>query len=150
SGNVGAKGPGGLAGANPGTAGGNTTFITTAVSPVTYTAGGGPGGAAGSAFTPPLFQGATSGRTCTNGDVQEPGAPSLAALSMGVVSSGTATSLGGASHYGFPDATSLVGGPNSSVAGSAGTGKGAGGGGAAANGTGSAAAGGDGTDGIVI
>lgn len=146
---VGAKGTGGTAGNNAGTAGSNTTFTATGGGGTVYTAGGGSAGNGGSGGTPPGVGGAaTAGGTCTNGDVQKPGGPSLHNLSL---ANGEALGGGGgSSHYGAGAPTNNGGGANASSAGSAGTGKGAGGSGAAGSGSGVARAGGDGTDGFII
>lgn len=145
---VGAKGTGGTAGNNAGTAGGNTTFTDTAGSPTVYTGAGGSAGPGGGATTSPRAGVPTDGGSTTNGDDKKPGSASIA--SQWFAATSMLTGGGGHSHYGFGGKPSRVSGSNQSVAGTAATGKGAGGSGAGTNGTGAAAAGGDGTDGTII
>lgn len=147
TGSVGAHGAGGSAGLNPGANGGNTTFVTTAGSPVTYTAGGGAGGAAFAAGGSPNVGGGAAGGTCTNGDDQQPGGASSFTTSMSTAFN--IGSSGGLSRYSNGTTQSFAGAGTSS-AGITGSGKGGGGSGAVAEGGGGAKAGGDGTDGEVI
>lgn len=150
TGNVGAKGTGGTSGAaNDGTDGGDTTFITTAGSPVTYTAGGGKKGLGGAAHIGSTFVAVSSaGGSCTNGDDLQPGQAS----DIGIAASATnlCSGAGGAGRYGFGGQSARANAANPTVAGNAATGKGGGGSGAITGGSGASVAGGDGTDGIVI
>lgn len=138
---VGAKGTGGSAGANNGTAGGDTTLT---VGATTYTAKGGPGGIGATAVNGVSINlGGAGPAISTNGDVNgggEPGAPGMG-LSATVVKSGQ----GGTSAFGGAGASAKTQG-----AGAAAIGFGSGGAGACLINGGASVAGGNGGDGVLI
>lgn len=149
TGNVGAKGVGGAAGNNNGSAGGDTTFVDTAGSPTTYTARGGNGGEfQGSAALPLGPRVGVAGGTATNGDVNVPGGPSGIAFSINTGS--VAGGNGGSSRF-SGGALSVSASGSGGTAGNSAAGKGGGGSGAVSvNNAGGNKAGGDGSDGFVI
>ena len=144
---VGAGGTGGLSGNNAGGNGGSTTFTTTGGSPVTYTAGGGLGGFAGSSLAAPIIAGGNTGGTATNGDINITGGPSCYGFAGNTFSA--ITGAGGASQLGqgglgafIPNASHLAGWPGLNYGGGAS--------GAGSSNGGGAAAGGAGGNGILI
>lgn len=144
---VGVKGTGGLAGANAGNAGGDTTFTATGGGTV-YTAAGGNGGPAGGAAAVPQRSSTATGGAGTNGDINISGG---AAVRNFIISTSLGLGgVGGSGRFSNAAAASAITAVNTSAAGAAATGKGGGGGGAVAVGTGAAAAGGDGSDGMII
>jgi hypothetical protein len=146
---VGAKGSGGTAGANNGTAGSNTTFTDTAGSPTVYTAGGGAAGTFIGTFGVGLITASAAGGTATNGDTSRPGGVGpwgYSPATTQVIAPG-----GGSSMYdpGAPPVSQFA--INSSVAGNSAAGFGGGGGAAVSEGaTATARAGGDGSNGVII
>lgn len=144
---VGAGGAGGASGAdNVGTAGADTTFIST--TPTTYTAAGGEAtrnGVVAGANT--QLGGLNYGGTTTNGDDDVPGGNSVGGIGTSAAPALAKGGDGGGSRYGSGGAGAYTG---TTAAGVVGTGKGGGGGGAANVGTGASAAGGAGTNGVVI
>lgn len=145
---VGAKGAGGTAGNNNGSAGSDTTFTDTAGSPTTYTAGGGAAGINRTTNAPPQDGRIALGGTATNGDLNIPGGASIGSL----VSSVTIgwSSAGGSSLYAAGAAPVLSAGTGTSTAGVNADGYGGGGSGAISTNAGGAKAGGDGSNGILI
>lgn len=150
---VGAAGVGGTAGANDGTAGGDTTFTDTAVAPTTYTAEGG-GGSNGSVSGPYpfIFGGSGSVGTAINCDLAIPGGQ----VQRGVIVNNAATggcgfgTGGGMSFYSKGASPAFLSAQNMSLSGGTAVGYGGGGAGGAAVGTGIARAGGAGSDGVII
>lgn len=145
TGNVGAKGTGGAAGANPGTNGGNTTFTTTGGSPVTYTAGGGVGGTTNTSGATPYALVAATGGITTNGDVQIPGGNTVSFA----LSTSQSHSSGSPSQYSRGGALVFNGAAASSAGSNAG-GYGGGGSGAISSINTGTKAGGNGSDGLVV
>lgn len=141
---VGAKGTGGTAGANNGTAGGDTTFTATGGGGTVYTASGGSGGTGGAAGTTAFIGLTTAGGAATNGDSSRPGGTSVSAfcIDINTVTGGR----GGSSMYSSGATVSASNGATGASA----DGKGGGGGGAANLVSQSAQAGGDGSDGMII
>lgn len=145
---VGAKGAGGAAGNNAGSAGSDTTFTATGGGGTVYTAAGGGGGTSDAGGPVPRLANATSGAAATNGDINITGGGSQRGI---LVSTSTGFgSAGGVSHYAGHTIANVVAAVNTSSAGSNASGKGGGGNGAIAVGTGAAVAGGDGSDGMII
>lgn len=143
---VGAAASGGTAGANPGTAGNQSTITLNSVA---YTAAGGTAGAAGAAAAAPqLFRGSFGGGTPTNGDIK------LAGGFSGITICTDATHCiggrGGTSYLSPGGQEVSVVASNTSNAGNTSGGFGGGGSGAVAVGTGSAVAGGGGASGVII
>lgn len=138
---IGAAGAGGIAGANPGSAGGNTTL---AIGATTYTANGGSGGTGSGTGANSVTGGA--GGTATNGAVNKPGSSGGFGFSTGT-GSASVSGDGGSSSLGAGGrglANSVGNSP-----GLAGTGFGAGGSGARAT-TAVTNAGGAGSAGIIV
>ncbi len=148
TGSVGAKGTGGTAGNNAGTSGGSTTFVTTAGSPVTYTAAGGNNPANLGSFAPPFQYLVPTGNLTSGGDDNLDG--NTASIAFTLTTNNGIACAGGSSVYSRGSFPVALSGTNQSTAGNAALGKGGGGGGAIATGTGTAKAGGDGSDGMVL
>lgn len=148
---VGDAGAGGAAGANVGTAGGDTTFTDTSGSPVTYTAGGGSGGNAG---TLNLTGGPPAQRVpfgtpgvASNGLINIPGGYGSPGIAMNTI---RAFAMKGAdSLFGNGGHVPQIIGANASIAGNPATGYGAGGSGSFVQGTGASVAGGNGAKGFL-
>lgn len=142
----GAKGTGGAAGANNGTAGADTTFTSSLAG--TATASGGAGGAFGLSSGAPQNSSFAIGGAASGGDLNIAGQSSNPGLApvTGLVLSGA----GGNGQLGRGGRAVSAAGANTTLVGVAATGFGGGGGGAAASGTGAANAGGDGTPGVII
>jgi hypothetical protein len=121
---VGAKGSGGAAGANDGGVGTNTTFTTTAGSPVTYTAKGGVGGTRNGAFAPPFAVGLPIPRITTDGDVAKSGELGAAGFTLSL--SNTVGGSGANGPYGYGGGAIFLGSNNTSVVGAAAGGAGGG------------------------
>lgn len=148
---IGAGGTGGAAGNNAGIVGGDTTFIDSSGSPVTYTAAGGALGAGGpNGVATPCMRPITpaAGGIATNGDINENGGAAKPCFALAVTQ--ILPAQGGISKYGKPSGTVVATGANITQAGTNATGKGAGGNGAICGQIGAAAAGGNGTDGMAI
>lgn len=145
---VGAKGTGGTAGNNNGTAGGDTTFTDTAGSPTVYTASGGALGSGSTGFAPPLAQSSAGGAAATNGDLNIAGGPTKPAVALST--SALIGSGGGDARLGFgATPKALTATASTSNGNNAPAGFGGGGGGGIATTTGAAASGGDGADGVI-
>lgn len=125
-------------GANPGAAGGNTTFDT-------CTANGGNGGTGGSAITPPGFlQGGNGSGGSSGGDFNISSGDGGTAVSLG--SAAVLGGFGGASMFSFGGRGSQSNGNGTSAAGFGG----GGGGGANVASAGAIRKGGEGSDGAII
>jgi hypothetical protein len=144
---VGTGGTAPSAGNNAGNSGGNTTFTDTSGSPVTYTAGGGPGGTAGASSSGASMNNPVAGGTATNGDINIPGGGSGGGWRFSGTNGNGGN--GGDSQMGRGGHERPTYGTGSNP-GNAGTGYGGGGGGAATGGSGQSAAGGAGANGVII
>lgn len=129
---IGALGAGGAAGANNGTAGGNTTFTAPGIIGTVTAYGGGGGIAGGGSYA----LGGAPPAASANGDVNGGGEAGEAGLGGGI------SGRGGASIFGSGGNSKITAGSNP------GTGRGSGGGGACS--AGSIAAGGNGTAGEIV
>jgi hypothetical protein len=143
---VGAKGTGGAAGANNGTAGANTTFTGSLAGTITGGGGGNGNGDAGGAA--PVYRANLNGGTATGGDVNRPGGSGAGGNSQ--VQPTAYSPWGGSSFYSAGARPAGGAAANLSNAGNNADGFGGGGSGAAAHGTGASAAGGNGSDGVLI
>jgi hypothetical protein len=147
---IGAKGTGGAAGANDGTAGGNSTFDAAGANYIAH--GGVKGGGGKGPVGNYALQGGGEGTpaTASNGDLNIDGQIDSVTFSLGANSTGVG-GTGGSSPWGRGGTGGSATGGDTGSAGSAATGNGTGGGGAMTIGASIAAkAGGDGTDGICI
>lgn len=136
---IGDGGPGGAAGANAGTAGGDTTFIGSGVSITAY---GGTAASGGSAATLPYIL-SIAGSSATGGDLNLSGFPTTPGNLRYTYS--LIMPVGGCSLFGSGGSATSANG-----AGSDATGYGAGGGGGCAYSVATARAGGNGTGGLII
>lgn len=144
---IGAKGTGGAAGNNNGTAGGDTTFTET-VGPTTFTAAGGTLGSTIANFVPPNMSNGGNGAIATNGDINI--SSTRAGVSISINASLTMGGNGGNHIFGQGGTGGTASAANTSAAGTAGSGKGSGGGGSCCNGIAANVAGADGTDGMIL
>lgn len=146
---VGIGGPGGTAGNNAGTAGGDTTFTTTGGGPVTYTAKGGTaGGTQLGSFAPVFAYFPAANNVTTGGDISFSG--QNASPSVAYTTSGAISGQGGSSYYSRGALPATIVATSTSQAGINAEGKGGGGSGAVAEGTAAARAGGNGSPGVII
>lgn len=137
---VGAKGTGGTAGANNGTAGGTSSFGAL------ISATGGSLGQGGSAAASPVLQAKIGNNGAgSSGDINSGGIPGTMGFAAGTSSGFVKSGNGGSSLYGNGGV-----GADGTAAGTAATGYGSGGSGGACLASASAQAGGNGSDGIVI
>lgn len=144
---VGAAGVGGSAGANPGTAGGDTTFDSTVLVAHGGAFGDSLGPAAGLLWTPPVNAPATA----TGGDVNVSGDPGGLGGSWGAAGIGAVSGRGGhAPGFGLGGEESATYGTTTSQAGNNAQGNGAGGSGGTVSGNTAAVAGGNGAPGACI
>jgi len=149
TGSVGAKGGGGASGGNNvGTAGGNTTFTTTAGSPVTYTATGGNAGGTAVGVNVPTGVGCGAGTAASGGDLNIPGGGALCGVAPSVFTG--ASGHGGSSVLSPGAASAWYSNSSTSAVGIDAGGYGGGGSGAVNEGTAATQKGGDGSNGIVV